>query len=198
MLPGSSYRQSVGIRRSGPEQSKTGTVLRTRTAVAFGTIALLSFLFSACASKAPAAISSRSGHHRAELAYARCMRSHGVTDFPDPDAQGDFPPFHPGVPLHTSNLAADACWHFLTRSSASSSQRTKKAEFPLKVARCMHSHGFPSYPEPTLSNDGGIEISFTGTGIDAKSQRFQLTQRTCERETEGILGVRPHAPNGSP
>jgi hypothetical protein len=26
------------------------------------------------------------------LKYAQCMRSHGVTGFPDPDDQGDFPP----------------------------------------------------------------------------------------------------------
>ncbi len=27
---------------------------------------------------------------QAALAYARCMRSHGVPDFPDPDSNGDF------------------------------------------------------------------------------------------------------------
>jgi hypothetical protein len=43
------------------------------------------------------------------LAFARCLRSHGVGGFPDPDAQGQLPPqtiAAAGVDVHTPQFAA--------------------------------------------------------------------------------------------
>ena len=48
---------------------------------------------------------------QALLGYARCMREHGVADFPDPDAEGDFraPPGSPGPKNPSFQRAMQAC-----------------------------------------------------------------------------------------
>jgi hypothetical protein len=52
-------------------------------------------------------------HLKAEhvISFARCMRAHGVTNFPDPDTQGDIRPDRlaaAGVDLHAPNVIASA------------------------------------------------------------------------------------------
>jgi hypothetical protein len=52
-------------------------------------------------------------HLKAEhlISFARCMRAHGVTSFPDPNAQGDLNPqiiAAAGVDLHAPNVIASA------------------------------------------------------------------------------------------
>ena len=75
-------------------------------------------------------------------------------DFPDPDAQGEFPPFHAGVleaglgcrrttPASTCSRAA---------APATPQERQEKLAFALKVARCLRAHGFPNFPDPTASS----------------------------------------------
>lgn len=51
----------------------------------------------------------------AALKYAKCMRSHGLPEFPDPNSQGGFdlqdPGFSPDSPQYQS--ASEACQHYL-------------------------------------------------------------------------------------
>jgi hypothetical protein len=55
-------------------------------------------------------------HYKVEhyVKFAACMRSHGITSFPDPNSQGNIPPTllaHAGVNIHLPNViaAARAC-----------------------------------------------------------------------------------------
>src|SRR5215472_4555615 len=62
-----------------------------RRTAALAAMALIALLATACAG-GPSHDSATGGPTReqAALAYARCMRSHGVPGFPDPDSNGDF------------------------------------------------------------------------------------------------------------
>ncbi len=60
------------------------------------------------------------------------MRSHGVPSFPDPDPQGDFPPFHTGVSKQTSVAANDACKHLLSRGGSTATPQQRAAEARLR------------------------------------------------------------------
>lgn len=57
------------------------------------------------------------GSYQGELAYAKCMRNHGLPGFPDPSPSGSFS-WHltasPGSPTARAN---DACKHLLTSGS---------------------------------------------------------------------------------
>jgi signal transduction histidine kinase len=82
------------------------------------------------------------GRQDAALAYSRCMRTHGVSTFPDPDPQGDFPPFESNVSKPASTAADDACRHLRSSGAAATpQQREEKLAFGLRVARWVRSHG---------------------------------------------------------
>jgi hypothetical protein len=53
----------------------------------------------------------------------------------------------------------------------------------LKMAECMRSHGFPTFPDPSTS--GG---NFLPAGIDPNSAQFKAAQRICQH----------YLPNGGP
>jgi hypothetical protein len=87
------------------------------------------------------------------IAYASCMRSHGVPAFPDPTSTG----FDKATirQLAASNAqfqpANEKCAHLLPSSGSQLTQAqvqqwwTGMASF----ARCMRSHGMPTWPDPT-------------------------------------------------
>jgi hypothetical protein len=137
--------------------------------------------------------SAQSVYEVAALAFSRCMRSHGVPNFPDPDAQGNFPPFQTGVAKQTSTAANETCKHLLPSGGgdAGTLGDQQKLAFALQVARCMRSHGFPTYPDPTTSSPSsqGSGTRFAGTGIDIKSPQFQTAESNCEKQARKALGL---------
>jgi hypothetical protein len=138
---------------------------------------------------------SASSQGNGALAFARCMRSHGVPSFPDPDSRGDSPSFHTGVSKQTSSAANAACKHLLPSGGDGRGTVTRgdqqKLTFALKVARCMRSHGFPTYPDPPSASTSsqGSGTRFEGTGIDTKSPRFQAAETACEKQERKALGL---------
>ena len=120
----------------------------------------------------------------AAVAFSHCMRSHGVPNFPDPDAHGGFPSFHVTVPKQAARAADDACRHLLPRSGVGTPQgRQQKFTFALKVARCLRVHGYPTFPDPGAS---GQQIP---PGIDTNSPQFQTVELRCEADARKALGV---------
>ena len=90
------------------------------------------------------------------VAYSGCMRSHGVTGFPDPTSNGEIPK-EKVVAAVVSNprspAAQRACRHLIPESGLGPPQtatptRTRLAD-ALSFARCVRAHGFPSFPDPT-------------------------------------------------
>ena len=67
----------------------------------------------------------------------------------------------------------------------------KKLAFALKVARCMRSHGFPTYPDPPNASPSsqGSGTRFDGTGINPKSPHFQTAETNCEKLERKALGL---------
>ena len=118
------------------------------------------------------------------IAFSRCMRSHGVPNFPDPNPRGEFPSFDLGVPKSTARAADSACRHLLPRGGTGTpQQRQQKLAFALKVARCLRTHGYPNFPDPTGSGQA------VPPGIDTQSQQFQATETACEKQAQKALGL---------
>ncbi len=152
----------------------------------------LSLLASACGgSSSPraavtATVSSAGlAHQKEALAYARCMRTHGVPDFPDPDPQGDFPSFRPREAKQIAVAADGACKHLLSSGgTATPQQRQQKLAFGVKVAECLRTHGFPNIPDPT-----GLGSNQLPPGIDTNSPQFQTAETACEKQARKALGL---------
>jgi hypothetical protein len=150
----------------------------------------LSLLAAACGGSpggnlSSGAASTRSTQLAAALAFSRCMRSHGVSSFPDPDSQGQFPPFQTGVSKQISAAANDACRHLLSNGGGGGTpqDRREKLAFALNVARCLRTHGYPSFPDPTVSS-GGTSQSLP-PGVDPNSPQFRSAQTVCEKQARG-------------
>jgi hypothetical protein len=90
--------------------------------------------------------------------YSRCMRSHGVPTFPDPDSGGVI---QKGLVVAARSVdpsrfdaASTACGHLLPAGpGAVQISRADRVDY-LKAATCMRRHGIPNFPDPTFPNNG--------------------------------------------
>jgi hypothetical protein len=157
-----------------------------RTALVFAPALLL--LVSACGGSTKATTPSTGS--QTMLAFSSCVREHGVRNFPDPDSSGQLPASGKQIAAGSPRFPAaeNACMHLLS-SGAETQGDQQKIAFALKVAQCVRSYGFPTYPDPTTSGPSsqGSGTRFHGTGIDTKSRRFQTAEINCEKQTRKAL-----------
>jgi hypothetical protein len=164
--------------RRGPRRAG---VLAIIAGIALATVACSS---SSTSGSGPSAGSSQAGGsttYQKDLAYAQCMRSHGVPKFPDPTSSGAFVNTGQFNSDSSQFHSADAtCRHLLPAGGQlSQSQEQQRLSQLLKLAQCMRSHGMPNLPDPTDRN-GHVSLSLKGTGIKPNSPQFQSAQRACQ------------------
>lgn len=126
------------------------------------------------------------------LKFARCMRAHGVSNFPDPTPGGGIqigPGVNPSSPAFRS--AQTSCNKLLPGGGPGSRRPTAqdKAQM-LHMSRCMRGHGISDFPDPTLSppsnpaaysaavGRNGVFIAIPKT-IDAQSPAFKQAAAAC-------------------
>jgi hypothetical protein len=110
------------------------------------------------------------------LAFARCVRAHGVPNFPDPNSSGVFSKqalLQLGVSNSRLRAAMRPC-PFPTRQAPLTAQDQQDY---LKAAACMRSHGIPNFPDPTFA--GGTVNFPIPSSIDTTSGRFSHARQTC-------------------
>jgi hypothetical protein len=135
------------------------------------------------------------------LAFARCMRAHGVPNFPDPNPGGGFT-FHAGAgfnPVSPAVKAAQAkCQQFMGGGPPGPGATTHPSAAWLahmvKVARCMRRHGVTDFPDPrtsvpanpfpggtggVISDIEGVILVFPDT-IDTHSPLFTRAAAACD------------------
>jgi hypothetical protein len=128
------------------------------------------------------------------------MRSHGVTEFPDPTvgsnglpSWGPTPNVNGGAPAY--NAAQQVCKKNLPslRPQTSAEKATANAA-ALKYATCMRSNGVPNFPDP--NGQGLININATGT-LEPSSPQFQKAQTACKSLDNGF-GVSASSASSAP
>lgn len=108
------------------------------------------------------------------------MRAHGMSNFPDPNGNGDSLSINqagidPNSP--TYKAAAQACRKYAPPGANDPNQQAQARTQALKFAQCMRSHGEPKFPDP--SNNGG-SLSVTQYGIDPNSPTFKAANKACQ------------------
>jgi hypothetical protein len=118
------------------------------------------------------------------LAYSECMRSHGVTNYPDPNSQGVIEGqdssgsgssgMDPNSPIYKA--AQQACQKYVSgvTTPANEKQRLTQA---LEYTTCMRSHGVTDFPDP---QDVNGQISFPGQGGVGRTPHFQSANTACQ------------------
>jgi len=159
-------------------------------------LACLALLATACSSPAKtgtgAGPAGGSARHSA-LAFSRCMRAHGISDFPDPSSQGGIAlNGGPGTDLNPSSpqfkAATNACKPLLPpqKTMNPAQQAAAKAQ-ALKYAQCMRAQGISDFPDP--NSQGGIALSpKPGGDLDPNNPRFQAANRACQHDMPGKGG----------
>jgi hypothetical protein len=129
----------------------------------------------------PATTSSQSTNPQRMLAFSRCVRAHGVPNYPDPESSGHLPVSGKQIAHDSPQFPAaeSACAHLLSSGAGTLQQRQQKLAFAVKVARCIRRHGFPAFPDPTATGQA------LPPGLDTNSPQFQATVTACEKHTRG-------------
>jgi hypothetical protein len=111
-----------------------------------------------------------------ELAYAQCMRGHGVPDFPDPGPNGFS---QAGIDKQSPAVQAaeKTCRPLMT---AGLSPVVPSATQLLAFAQCIRQHGYPDFPDPTVSG-GVIHVDWKSVGASATSPQVQAVMRQCSK-----------------
>ena len=124
--------------------------------------------------------------------FADCMRSHGVPNFPDPTTSPHA--FKQALDPSTAHSPAfqsaeTACRHLLPRGGQpSQSPPPSQAQIAamLAFARCLRSHGFPSFPDPTSSGQLTHEM-LANAGINLHQPAVLQAADACVSVTHGFI-----------
>ena len=169
---------------------------------------------AACGSHSPSSSGSsgRSGTNASQaeaqqegLSFARCMRSHGVSSFPDPTpGGGGFDLSAPGTNSSSPafKAAQTACKDLLPVKHVKSEPPSAQAYARLvHWAKCMREHGISTLPDPkpdpppapgspgtvgigTLMGDGGYWVGIPAT-VNAHSPAFVRLSSACGESPDG-------------
>lgn len=131
------------------------------------------------------------------LAFSRCMRAHGVTNFPDPSSSGggiqiaigSSSGVNPRSPAFQS--AQGSCKHLLPGGGPGSGPPSPQARAQmLQIARCMRAHGISGFPDPTttppsgpagysaIMGHNGVFLAIPNS-IDTRSPAFKQAAAAC-------------------
>ena len=120
-------------------------------------LALVAAIGAGCGSNAPsetgtAAKSGTGGDKKATdqdkaVKFAECIRAHGVRDFPDPNAKGDFE-YGVSVTVTVWKQAINACKDLQPPGTLSSKRSPKQQSASLRFAQCMRENGVKDFPDP--------------------------------------------------
>ncbi len=126
------------------------------------------------------------------VAYAQCMRTHGVPNFADPtSSEGNSKEAAIRAFKEVSNsqvLAAQtACQHLQPNGGRpTQAQLGQRLGDLLAFARCMRTHGIANFPDPTSSGQVTHEM-LAKTGVDVHQPAVLQAADSCVSVTHGAL-----------
>ncbi len=126
------------------------------------------------------------------VAFSRCIRSHGVPNFPDPKVSGQT--VRMGSPRTIQSpafqSAVHSCQSLLPKGPPSSGPPSTQAQARmLEVSACMREHGISGFPDPRTSppstpgnhgiiGSGGYYLAIPKS-IDTSSPAFEQAAAAC-------------------
>jgi hypothetical protein len=123
------------------------------------------------------------------MAYSKCMRSHGILDFPDPtpnpggpggsfswSGTGQNHDLDPSNPRYQA--ANKACQALLPDGGQLPSISAKQLATEVRMAVCMRSRGVPNFPDPD-NTDGAFDLS----NVNRDSPQYKSAFNTCASVT---------------
>jgi hypothetical protein len=140
------------------------------------------------------------------LAYSQCMRSHGVTNFPDPNSSGGIS-ISPGSGVNPNSpqyAAATRACKSKAPSPGTPAQQQQNYDARLKYANCMQARGI-DVPDPLApGSSGGGPTSQSNSRSNASSSgannpnspQFIAANKACEHYLPGGSAPSLSGPGG--
>jgi hypothetical protein len=135
------------------------------------------------------------------LAYARCIRAHGVPNFPDPDSKGAFD--KQALRSPTSGPRYQTASETCHRRGSVLGPGVQPSHLGLQqmmsdllsFARCVRSNGVPNWPDPSVNAEGPGSPGFPGDvpGVDLQSPQVLDAIGKCQHLVPGYA----NAPRGT-
>ena len=158
----------------------------------------LAALLAACGSSGPTGTttgtSSPESPVQAAFKYAQCMRSHGVTGFPDPHVtttQGSgeisqaLPASAAAAPKFKSASKACAGIEPGPGAKGPGSHGPNKQDL-LAFAQCLRAHGISGFPDPNVQGRLNLQ-AISAAGVDYHSHTFEVAADSCVSVTHGAI-----------
>jgi hypothetical protein len=126
------------------------------------------------------------------VAFAECMRSHGLPGWPDPESNGGFDKTKLralGYSVTRVRAVEDGpCNHLLPQGGppATAQQTRTRVADGLSFARCMRGHGVARFPDPTAQGQLTVEM-VQADGIDVHSPAVLQAVQACLPASHGAL-----------
>lgn len=124
------------------------------------------------------------------------MRSHGVTNYPDPSpmAGGRDYGFKINGQLKATksqvHAAEKTCGHLLPNQGAGKPLTAAQQQAFLDWAGCIRAHGVPGFADPNFSGGGVVMRVTPGMGSpDNPSPQFQAAQQACRSKLPAGFGT---------
>jgi hypothetical protein len=142
--------------------------------------------------------SSQQAFNNSAVKFSQCMREHGISNFPDPTAQGNLQlKAGPGTGIDPQSAqfkaAQQACQKYSPKNGATfdRAKAQQMEQAALKFAQCMRAHGV-NFPDPQFRN-GGAQVTFGGPGINPNDPKFKAAQQACSKDLPqgGAIGAQP-------
>jgi hypothetical protein len=152
-------------------------------------ITVLSLLAAGCGGGGSGGIarvgsSTTAAPSNSALAFAQCLRAHGLPKWPDPTSGGVFDKTklqQTGYSVAQVRAVEDGpCNHLAAGASPQQPTITAadRADY-LRAAACMRTHGFAGFPDPTFPNNG-VQTNIPSS-IDQDSSQFKSAATICTK-----------------
>jgi hypothetical protein len=132
-------------------------------------LALVALISAGCSNAPAEDASDGSDRQTKAVKFSQCMRDNGVSDFPDPDASGEFS-YGVSVTPEVWNKALGACKELQPPGSLSADRTPEEQDAGLRFARCIRENGVEDFPDPVngepLVNTYKIPSSDEPGGMD--------------------------------
>ena len=162
---------------------------------------LLAPLAAGCGSKGPSTTTGTSAQNQqdgvsAAYAFSRCMRAHGLPNFPDPKVSVSANSTAVGIAVNPAETgspnfksAQKACQGILPAPASPAEQAAQQRahkQIMLAFAHCVRGKGIQNFPDPNAQGQLPLP-TITAAGVDIHSQQFLNAATGCVGVTHGAI-----------
>jgi hypothetical protein len=169
----------------------------SRTQWPLAALATVALIGAGCGSDAPsdaeiaassdAAVSKKLSARDKAVKFAECIRQHGVSDFPDPNAKNEFE-YGVSVSPAVWKKATTACKALQPPGTLSSKRTPEEQSASLRLAQCVRANGVKDFPDPVNGEPIVNTYKIPSSNRPGGMTILNAALKKCRRVMHEVLG----------